>query len=255
MGVKTLTTLARWVKTSNTQCPALSGSDISETWCWASLVVLLSESTCLFGWQLSVGKLGNLFLMVKKSYSRGEPAEILHEPNSVAICLPVWWIHSFAVQTVLSVPKNALIPLIAGFLWASFFSSKLRAVASPTIWAGWLALMWFVVTCNIAHMALPCFWFSESPVSTLSQASVSLAQEMCVNTMERHWEGQLLPTCPAGSLSLLEVWVCIFQVLLQQALWSPVLLCSPRRHTTRHSACSELLWTPASHQCDEVPWG
>lgn len=121
MGVKTLTTLARWVKTSNTQCPALSGSDISETWCWASLVVLLSESTCLFGWQLSVGKLGNLFLMVKKSYSRGEPAEILHEPNSVAICLPVWWIHSFAVQTVLSVPKNALIPLIAGFLWASFF--------------------------------------------------------------------------------------------------------------------------------------
>lgn len=108
--------------------------------------------------------------------------------------------------------------------------------------------MWFVVTRNTAHVALLCFWFSESPVSALSQASVSLALDMCVNTMEKHWEGQLLPIRPAGSLCLLEVWVCRLQVLLPQALWSPVLLCGPRRHSTRYSPCTELLWTPAPHQ-------
>lgn len=99
-------------------------------------------------------------------------------------------------------PKNALIPI------SILFSSQHRAVASPTIQAGWLALMWFVVTCNIAHVALLCFWFSEAPVSVLSQASVSLAQEMCVNTMERHQEAQVLPAWPVGSCACCR-WGCV----------------------------------------------
>lgn len=244
------TTWERWVNLQQSASCTGGGSDVSETWCWTSLDVLLFEGSCLFVWQqiilqwLFCWQAWNLISCPRKSCCKWEPAGNPWEPNTIAVSFLIGWIHSLTLQAVLSVPKNALISV--GVLWASFFKQAQSCSLLPPyelfdwLWCG----LWLCVT----SLMWPSCAFD---FSITSECTFTCKCELCSGEVCKYYGEALRVTFPSLTcrVPLSEVQACGLLVLL---------LCSPRGRLARHSPCTQLLQSAVAVSMpawDEIPQG